>query len=113
MNACPACNQPVSTSHLNCPHCGISLHPDAPTGPAEGGRSSLSVAGIAGITIIGILVIGGCLGALGFGMFYTRTEMLVMPPTPPPVPMSSPVIEESSSQPEEVPPAEALPSDAN
>jgi hypothetical protein len=82
MNACPACSQPVGPNDLTCPKCGISLHPGTATaGPASGGSGKgLSVVAIVVIAVIGIVLLVGCLGVLGTGLFYFRTQAVMSPP---------------------------------
>jgi hypothetical protein len=71
MNTCPACSQPISPNDLACPKCGISLNPGTATaGPASGGMGKgLSVVAIIVMGLVGIVLLLGCLGSVGWFLF--------------------------------------------
>jgi hypothetical protein len=109
MNTCPACAQPVDPNLLNCPHCGISLHPGTATaGPASaggGGGGGMSIAAIVVFAIVGIVVLLACFGAPVFWLFGARRAM-VRPPAATPVASPLPPVvppEVGASPPVELP----------
>lgn len=72
MSTCPACGKATAADALACRHCGISLHPDAPTrnrSENSGGASTLGIVLVIGGAVVAALI----LLVLGVGLFTIRS----------------------------------------
>lgn len=81
MPACPACEKNTQADALACPHCGISLHPDAPTrahSDKPGGASTAVVAVLVGGGIVLLLMV--LLFGVGLFAFRSASVPLAAPP---------------------------------
>ena len=103
MDVCPACSKAITPSDLTCPKCGISLHPGTATcGPASGSGKALSIAAIVAGGLVAIILLLGCLGALGW-TFLGISPVRVHKSTWSGIPAGSTIVYEVDDSMEEMP----------